>query len=160
MRNRVLVLSLIIIFSCNNNGSSFPENTEDSVITEEEAPPGDKQIWIADYDTAKQQFFLKKQRTINTDTLTAVTLIRYINEGWENVKLVFQKSSNDTLYVTIPDSDFLAERMGSAGAEAYMASTTYNLTELKGIKFVNYDFEEGDHLSPGVFSRDDFKNFR
>jgi hypothetical protein len=149
-----------MVFSCNNNGSSSEEVTEDTAFMDEEILPGGKQIWIADYDTIKLQFFLKKQRAVNTDTLTAETLISYINEAWENVKLVFNKVSNDTLYVSIPDSDFLAERMGSAGSEAYMASTTYNLTELKGIRFINYDFKEGDHLSPGVFSRDDFNNFR
>ncbi|MES1197747.1 MAG: hypothetical protein ABUL41_00535 [Chitinophagaceae bacterium] len=159
MRSLIFVLGLVLIFSCNNNGTSSEDVSEDSVLVDEEVLPGGKQIWIADYDTIKQQFFLKKQRTTNTDTLTAETLISYINEAWENVILVFNKVSNDTLYVSIPDNDFLAERMGSAGAEAYMASTTYNLTELKGIRFVNYNFKEGDHLSPGVFSRDDFGNF-
>ena len=29
---------------------------------------------------------------------------------------------------------------------------------LKNIKFVNYNFTEGDHLAPGTFKRADFKN--
>ncbi len=80
--------------------------------------------------------------------------------AWENVKLVLVKTSNDTLYVSIPDSEFLGQQMGSAGAQAYMASTTYNLTELKNIKYVNYDMEAGDHVSPGIYSRKSFENYR
>lgn len=122
--------------------------------------PAGNPIWISDYDTVKHQFFLKKQRTVDTDSLTAENLVSNINAAWGNVKLVFKKVSNDTLYVSIPDSDFLTERMGSSGAEAYIASTTYNLTELRGIKFVNYDLAEGEHLSPGVYSREDFEHYQ
>lgn len=149
-----------MFFSCNGSGPAPEDIPEETLLSEEDAFPGDKQIWISDYDTLKHQFFLKKQRTVNADTLTAENVISDINAGWENIKLVFNKVSHDTLYVTIPDSDFLTQQMGSAGAEAYMASTTYNLTELKGIKFINYDLEAGDHLSPGVFRREDFENFR
>ncbi|MES1216465.1 MAG: hypothetical protein ABUT20_13190, partial [Bacteroidota bacterium] len=84
MRSWIFILGLVIIFSCNNNGTSSEDVSEDSVLVDEEVLPGGKQIWIADYDTIKQQFFLKKQRTTNTDTLTAETLISYINEAWEN----------------------------------------------------------------------------
>jgi hypothetical protein len=41
-----------------------------------------------------------------------------------------------------------------------MASTTYNLTELKGIKYVNYNMQAGDHVSPGTYSRKSFENYR
>lgn len=160
MRTWLFLFGILLIFSCNEGESGTEDNAGDTVLADEEIFPGDKQIWIADYDTLKHEFFLKKQRTVNADTLKPENVINDINEGWENVKLVFNKVSNDTLYVTIPDSDFLTEQMGSAGAQAYLAPTTYNLTEIKGIKFINYDFEAGDHLSPGVFSREDFENFR
>jgi hypothetical protein len=43
--------------------------------------------------------------------------------------------------------------MGSAGAESFMITTTYSFTELKGINYVSFDFEEGDHAMPGVYNR-------
>lgn len=43
--------------------------------------------------------------------------------------------------------------MGSAGAESFMISTTFSLTELKGVNYVSYDFEEGDPSRPGVYNR-------
>ena len=160
MRNLAILFSIMALLSCNNSGNNNGDAIGDTVLVDEELVAGDRMIWIADYDTVKNQFYLKKQRTVNTDSLTPAKLISDINAGWENVKLVFDKVSNDTLYVTIPDSEYLTERMGSSGAQAYLASTTYNLTELRGIQFVNYDFEAGDHLSPGTFGRKDFDDFR
>ncbi len=34
-----------------------------------------------------------------------------------------------------------------------MISTTFSFTELKGIKFVSFNFEEGDHGVSGVYNR-------
>ncbi len=43
--------------------------------------------------------------------------------------------------------------MGTTGADDYMSTTTFTLTELRGIKYVNFAFEEGDHAVPGTYSR-------
>ena len=153
---------MILFISCKNDGSADKENEEDTLVTDENvflAPP-DRLLWVSDYDTIKNEFYLKQQRKVNADTLTAATLINDLNAAWENIKLVLLKTSNDTLYVSIPDSKFLGEQMGSAGAQAYMASTTYSLTELKGIDYVNYDMKAGDHVSSGTYSRKDFENYR
>ena len=160
MQNRLLLWGMLLLFSCNNRGPANEDGTADTILSDEDLSPYDKLIWISEYDSIKGEFLLKKQRTINADTLTAENLVNDINAAWENVKLVFNKVSRDTLYVSIPDSDFLTRQMGDTGAEAYIASTTYNLTELKGITFIHYDFEGGDHLSSGTFRRKDFENYR
>jgi hypothetical protein len=152
---------MIFFVSCNNEAPVEKENAEDTVMTEDGslfAP--DKLLWVSDFDTIKNEFYLRQQRKVNPDSLTAANLINDLNAAWENIKLVLVKSSNDTLYVSIPDSEFLGQQMGSAGAQAYMASTTYNLTELKGIKYVNYTMQAGDHVSPGTYSRKSFENYR
>ena len=134
----------------------------DTIITTEEIvlEGPDRLPWISDYDTVKNEFYLKQQRYPNPDSLTAVNLIEDLNAAWGNIKLVLVKTSSDTLYVAIPDSKYLGSQMGSAGAQAYMASTTYNLTELKGITYVNYDMPSGDHIAAGTYSRKDFENYR
>lgn len=159
MRSWLFLFGILLLLSCNNNEPATGDINEDTVMADENEYIADRLTWISEYDTLKNEFYLKRQRTVNADTLTAGNVINDINAVWENVQLVFSKVSHDTLYVFIPDSDFLTQQMGSAGAEAYIASVTYNLTELKGIKFINYDFEAGDHLSPGVFSRKDFVNY-
>ena len=154
-------MAIIFFVSCNNRVETEKENIEDTILTEDASLfPPERLPWVSDFDTIKNEFYLKQQRTVNPDSLTATNLINDLNEAWENVKLVLVKSSNDTLYVSIPDSEFLGQRMGSAGAQAYMASTTYNLTELKGIKYINYNIEAGDHVSPGTYNRKSFENFR
>jgi hypothetical protein len=160
MKNLLLLTGLLCIVSCHNNSSKEKKYEDTLDEGEVELSPQEKLPWITDYDTVKAEFFLKQQRKINPDSLTTDEIVSNINAAWENVKLEFRKISHDTIYVAIPQSEFLTERMGSSGAAEYLASTTYNLTELKNIKFVNYDFEAGDHLNPGTYGRSDFKDFK
>jgi hypothetical protein len=159
MRQLLILFGLALLFSCNNNASNEVIE-EDTTLVEEFASPEEKLLWTTVYDTTTGDFKLHQQRQVKNDTLKAENLISDINDAWENVKLVFTKISNDTIYVGIPDSDFLTQSMGSFGAASYFASTTFILTELPGIRFVNYDFPEGDHAFPGTKDRDDFKDYR
>lgn len=115
-------------------------------------------IWLPVLDSMSNRITVKQQRKVNADTLSATKIIQEVNSAWEGIRLEFCKISNDTIYVSIPSSDTLTKQMGSSGAYSYIASTTFALTELKNIHFVNYDFEEGDHLGPGTMKRADFKN--
>jgi len=166
MRHLVLLFSIFLIFSCADNKSKEiitiedtsniqPDNIERTDYSEQ----SDRLIWSADFDTAKGNFVLKQHRKVNADTLSPEKLIKEFNSVWAT-QLVFRKISNDTIYVEIPDSERLTQHVGSTGAELYMSSATFILTELKGIKYVNYDFLEGDHLSPGTMSRESFKKFQ
>ena len=47
--------------------------------------------------------------------------------------------------------------MGSTGPELYFAEAVYNLTEIPGIRFINFSLTEGDHAGPDTYSRDSFK---
>lgn len=161
MRNKLWLIAIILFVACNNDASKDDNPLGDTTFTEEEiALPPAPLPWISDFDTVKNEFYLKQQRAIEPGSLTAEALINDLNAAWENVKLQFLKISNDTIYVAIPDSEFLGQQMGSAGAQAYMASTTYNLTELKGVNYVNYSMKTGDHASPGTYSRKSFENYR
>lgn len=117
-------------------------------------------IWTTAYDSIKRDFVLKKIKYVDADTLTPIYLISQLNSSLGTAVLNYLKTSHDTIYVTIPDSFNLTESSGTYGANEYIAITTFNLTELKGIKYVNYDFEHGEHLSAGTMSREDFKNNR
>jgi len=83
-----------------------------------------------------------------------------INNNFPDIHLDLVKISHDTIYVKIPDSKKLANEIGDTGAENYLASATFTLTELKNIKFVNIAMQPGDHAEPGVYSRNDFKRLR
>lgn len=159
MKNILLLAGIFLLFSCNNT-SDTPTSDKDSLDDEEMVLELEERlIWVTGYDTTKAEFFLKQQRQINADSLKPEDIIQTVNEAWQDVKMVFRKISHDTLYVAIPQSEFLTGRMGSSGATEYLVSATYNLTEIKNIRYVNYDFKEGDHLTPGTYTRNDFKDF-
>ncbi|MGZ8542169.1 MAG: hypothetical protein ACXWV6_16070 [Chitinophagaceae bacterium] len=162
MRKHLLIIGICLFISCNNETAVEKENMKDTILAEDDSAllsPG-LLPWVPDYDTIKNEFYLKQQGKVDPGSLTVTDLIDDLNAEWENIKLVFVKSSNDTLYVSIPDSEYLGQQMGSAGAQAYLASTTYNLTELKGIKYINYNMQSGDHVAPGIYSRKTFENYR
>jgi hypothetical protein len=166
MRIPLKVYLLIFLFSCNNATDNNTTETKDSIFIQSDSTNGFNEltgkskhlIWLPIFDSASNDIQLKQQRKVNSDTLTANKLIEEINASWYGIELVFRRISHDTIYVSIPVSDVLTKQSGSSGAYSYIASTTYSLTELKNIHFVNYDFEEGDHLGPGTMKRTDFKN--
>ena len=165
MRTLLILSGLVFFISCSNSGSSDETSKDDTVYLKTDTIASSMEvpvkinnlIWSAVYDSIKRGVFLKQQRKVNPDTLTAEKVIKDINGSWDDIKLEFRKISHDTLYVAIPESAVLTQQMGSSGAYSYISSATYSLTELKNIKFVNYDFQEGDHLAPGTMQRSDFK---
>ena len=58
--------------------------------------------------------------------------------------------------VEVFNDEHLTERMGSTGADAFLAAATFTLTEYDNLKFVNFIFEPGDHAEPGLYSRETF----
>jgi hypothetical protein len=120
------------------------------------AAPNEKKdnisIWTYDYVTDAPV----KNRDVKADTLTPGKLVNFINthKGGSKIHLDLVKLSHDTIYVKIKESTYLTQQMGTSGAEDYMTTTTFTLTELKNVKFVTYDFKEGDHAAPGTYSRE------
>ena len=162
----------LIFFACNSSEDktveSAQETTEetsvdtitantnsDSVLTITSKPL----IWSVDEQGNENERMIKPQN-VRLDTLSSLNLVELINKNYPEIHLDLLKVSHDTMYVKIPESDKLTQQMGSTGAQNYMASATYTLTEFKNVKYVNFNMKEGDHAGPGVFSRQDFKTMR
>lgn len=116
-------------------------------------------FWSSDIDP-KKGLVMIRNRPISTDSLTAPNMIQIMNDLYPDIHLNFKKISNDSIFITIPKSNYLTQQIGSSGADAYIAELTYNLTEIKGINFVDIRFKQGDHASPGTYSRTDFVQVR
>ncbi|HMR91977.1 MAG TPA: hypothetical protein PKC69_06670 [Chitinophagaceae bacterium] len=153
----VLLCSLV---SCNSEGENNSTD-EDTSAAETIVLPDDQVAWRADYDTATGDMILRKRESvvINEEVTTPEIIIEGINISWPDIQMVYEKVSGDTVFVKIPNSQYLTQQMGSSGPPGYFALATYSLTELKGIRYVRFDFEEGDHAMPGTFSRDNFRSF-
>ena len=158
----------IILFSCGSNDSK-----EDVVYQTERdtalvaANPdttvkiiNDKIFWSVQPNAENEKRELKKPTTVAINTFAPQQLVDSINNIFPDMQLVFNKISHDTLYLRMPQSTRLTNNIGDTGAENYLATVVYNLTELPGIKYVNLFFTPGDHAEPGVYSRDDFKKMQ
>jgi hypothetical protein len=163
MKTTLILLGLILLlFSCNkaNHNDSVTNTTDEQIeIGSENSVMYDPYgaLWKYDYNQQTDEFELIQLRSVDRDTLTGKALENIINTSWPRVNIAFLRTSNDTAYLSIPYSEVLTQQMGSAGAESFMISTTYSLTELKGINYVSFHFAEGDHAIPGVYSRNSWK---
>ncbi len=167
MKNIIAALLFTTLFGCSTNSTEKKDETEEVIadtvyekVSDAEADTAlviknAPSVWSADFEEATNTYKIHKPVNSRLDTLSAKNLVSLVNR--DSIHVDFIKTSHDTLYVSIPNSEYLTQRIGSTGAENFMATTTFTLTEMKGIKYVNYKFQEGDHASPGVYSRKDFK---
>ena len=142
-----LVLILFFLSACGNNKTEEPVPVEDSAFT--------RYSWEA---TDTGRIALMKKEGIGPDTLSPKGVVAFLNNNYPNVQLVIVKTSGDTLFLKIPQSTYFTQQMGSSGPTTYFAEAVYNLTEIPGIHYVSFDFEEGDHAQPGTFNRESFKD--
>ncbi len=83
-------------------------------------------------------------------------VIEELNEQhrrYNNPLLVLKQVDGRTLVVGISNDLKLTTQMGSSGAQDYLQTAAYSLTSLNGVDCVKFEFEEGDHASPGRFCR-------
>ena len=161
---RLAVLLLVAFLgACNNIKEEKVEDEEveivDSLAIENPVlvynPNSKLYVWRATPDYTKKKNLEAEPVIINADSL-----IKGLNEYYENVFLEKIKQSGDTLYTTIKESNYLTQQMGSTGAEVYVADVILNLTAVPGIKYVHIDMLAGDHAQPGTWSADNFKNYK
>jgi hypothetical protein len=164
------LLIVVVFYGCNSNDDKKAEVTEEEVVTDTSSSVSASSdsmqtivnrsiIWTVDQQNPGKEK-LKKPEAAMPDSVSSVQLIEALNNNFPEIHLDFLKISHDTMYVDIPDSKRLSRELGNTGAENYMASATYTLTELKNVKFVNFKFTPGEHAEPGTYSRDDFKRLR
>ena len=173
MKNKILLFA-IILFSISCNSSTNETEKSEETVSQEAIDSSDEtgteepvlsvtskpSLWTVEYEDNTKSEKLKKPEDIKIGSLSAADLINTLNETYTSVQLKFAKISNDTIFVKIPESEKLTQQLGSTGAYNYMAATVFNLTELDHVKYVKFDFQGGDHASPGVFTREDFKLLR
>ena len=159
MKTTLILLGLILLaIGCTTRrqGNGATDDTDDkSEVVSERSVVYDslEAIWKYDFNQQTEAYEVTQLRSVDKESLTGETIEKIINKAWPGVQIKFIRTSNDTAYISIPDSKVLTQQMGSAGSESFMVSTTFSFTELKGIHFVSYDFEEGDHAVPGVYNR-------
>lgn len=168
MRSLTFFGCFFVLISCNNQTTNKNSTEKDSVtiypkisadtekIIQKDLGNTGLYIWSIDFYHKTKS----KNSNFRKEYLSIDTLIKGLNQLYPEIKLQKVKLSGDTLFTRIKDSEFLGERMGTDGAAIYLATTIINLTTLKMVKHVKIDFNEGSHASPGVWSADDFKDYK
>jgi hypothetical protein len=161
---KYLFLIIIIIISCKIKqpakeiikiDTQSVDNKTDTVSIQTDS----HFFWSSELDP-KKGLVMIRTLPISEDSLTVTKLIQMLNDLYPEIQLRYARISNDSIFVQINKSTYLTKQMGSSGAEAYLAEATFNLTELKGINFVDFKFKAGDHASPATFTRTDFIRVR
>lgn len=155
-KNLLILISVVFFFSCNSTTQDQPLTVYDTLYNVKDSAMlhrPDRSIWTMEYDSILKRDRMIQIRKVSSDTLTPEKLITILNDAWPDVHMDLKRIGHDTIYITIPDSHVLTGQMGTTGSNHYMSATIYTLTELKGIKWVNFDFEEGDHAIPGTYGR-------
>jgi len=162
MKNNYFLISLLILIaSCNTKKTENKTSKIDSTIATAESDTAAVKesghyLWASDF--YKKKFIMTKMRPLPQDSLTAVRIIEIMNTEYPEIQIQFDKKSNDTLFLKIPNSTYLTQQTGSSGPEIYFAKLTYNFTELNNVKYVDVRFKKGDHAASSTYSRTDFQN--
>ena len=149
---RWFTIVLFIIISCNSFDRS---NSEENVESQDRFTVNSVDnyyVWSVNSDS----MIKRKNSLIKPEYYDIDTLIKGLNYKFPQIQLRKIKLSNDTLYVRIDDAEFLTQRMGTSGPIFYKANVFFNLTSLPKIKYVNLDFDEGDHAYPEVLRPQDY----
>ncbi|WP_423130108.1 hypothetical protein [Gaoshiqia sp. Z1-71] len=155
---KLIILFLITVLVGCTNRNPTAEKTEihntDSVDQSRSAE--NKLLWK--YDCMADSII--QLNKVGADRLNPSALTGILNASYvDQVLLEFVKISHDTIYMKIDNSEVLTQQMGTTGALEYLISATFTLTELKNIRYVNFDFEYGDHAEPGTYDRQTFWNW-
>ena len=148
MRFIIVILSIFTLISC----SSDDKNT------------GDVPVAISDtilaWNVNADSMTMKKDTLIPDSAITIQRIINGLNEKYPEVRLVMLKQSMDTLYTSVPNGEYLGNQMGSAGASAWFADATINLTSVPGINYVSFAMDTFSHAGSTTIGREEYKNWK
>ena len=151
----VLILSLC---GCSRNEEKANKNAQ-SAESPTAVPAKTLSIpYVVEYNEQTQKNELKHDAKDDFTNMSVEDMIKAVNLRYPKIQLELLKTDPDVVHVKINDAAYLSQAMGSSGAQIYMTESTYALTEVKGISSVEFIFQEGDHASPGLYTRESFKD--
>jgi len=151
MKNWTIVF-LVLISACKCNNGKDTQTIEDTLLVIPDT--------LLVYDVNTESKSIKKYTEVPDSAFTAVRVVNGLNEKYPDIQIQLLRQSNDTLYVSVPNNQDLAEQSGRAGSVAWYADAVINLTSVPGINYVNIDMKPGSHASPGVFSEENYKEYK
>ncbi|RKD12897.1 hypothetical protein BCY91_11705 [Pelobium manganitolerans] len=160
MKKIFLFLTAIAVLSaCTNDSKQRDNEVEQAEVPNTSAQPATlfDVPWSAVLDSASQKIQMTQTKEVKTEDLNLANVTESINRKYPEITITQPRQSHDTVYVSIPNAQYLTQGAGTMGAEIYLAESTYSFTQIPGVTYVNFDFKTGDHASPGTFDRTSFE---
>ena len=142
-------LSILIIVAC-SDGNKKPQPEIIETIY-----PDSLLAWKTNFDS----MLMVRDRMIPDSALTISRIVNGLNQAYPQVRVNVIKQSDDTLFVEIPDANYLGEQMGDAGASAWFADAAINLTSVAGVEVVSFKMDDHSHAGSTVISRKQFNKW-
>ncbi|MBU2046474.1 MAG: hypothetical protein KJ712_07080 [Bacteroidetes bacterium] len=160
-RKTVYLFAIILFVGCTqDNQKTASEAEQEKVVplTKETSKPAQiaETPWSVKVDSATQKIHIQPSSLVDNKDLDAENVTKSLNKKYPEIRMVFLKQQTDTIFDKIPEATYMTRESGDMGSKIYMAEATYSFTQISGVNFVNFDFEEGDHASPGTYQRKDF----
>jgi hypothetical protein len=148
MRFIFLAAVVFLLATCTNN---------DREILEPEISVGDT---ILVWETNADSMIMVRDRTVPDSAITINRIINGLNEKYPEIHIDLVKRSGDTAYIDIPNGEYLGNQMGSAGASAWFADATINITSVSGINYVSFRMDIFSHAGSTVIGSNEYKNWK
>lgn len=147
MKNgKLIVIALMFIVACKcNNEKTDPPASDTTLVVPDT-------LLVLEVDTESKTF--KRFTEVPDSAFTVQRVVNGLNQKYPNVQIQLVKQSNDTLYIAVPNNEFLGERMGSAGASSWFQDVILNLTSVSGVQYLNIDMQQRSHAMPGTFRKE------
>ena len=142
----IVVVSLVLIVACKCNSEQTDPSASDTTLVIPDT------LLVFEVDTEARTF--RRFTEVPDSAFTAQRIVNGLNQKYANVQLQLIKQSNDTLFVTVPNNEFLGEKMGSSGASSWFQDVILNLTSVPGVNYLNIDMQQRSHATPGTFKKD------
>ncbi|HET9056116.1 MAG TPA: hypothetical protein VFN30_04635 [Chitinophagaceae bacterium] len=157
MKNIIFFYIIMFFIACNNSSDKrADEEMAKDTFAFGESPMDTLIFWNVNEEAGTR----KKVLTEPIEHPNVQAIINGLNMLYPDVILQYGNITNDTLNLTIPQSETLTYKMGSAGASQYFATACINLFEIPSINYIHFDFTEGDHAKPGTFNRNQFTDIK
>lgn len=155
----IALLTVLFLANCQSEKSNDKQELPRQATTIPETEKTLDVPWIAVFNDSTELLEIKRNPAARPGNLNEQDIIDALNLKYPEIRIGAVSRNEDTAIVEIKDANFLTEEMGSAGARAFLAEATYSLTEVEGIKAVDFRFKAGNHATPGLLSRASFENF-
>lgn len=141
---------MILIGSCKSKDKQVVNNTDMFAI------PDTILTWKINADS----MILTRDINIPDSIVTTQRIINGLNEKYPSVHVVFVKQSDDTVFIAVPDADYLGEQMGDAGSAEWFVDAVINLTSVHGINLVSFQMDLHSHASSGLIGREKYNDWK